>query len=478
MSSSNQFHKLIVDSDNFYVDFASPAFQVFLNNSNTHLKDSPITSTSRNSNGEKIVDGSENPDHKLSTNARIRLACQRFVESCSSKTTDQVSVSGLSEDEAKDIELLHTLLASVEKTGQGQFDCATKLVKLCSKTATTEGNPVERLVYYFSRALCEKINRETGRVVCDGLGRMQMFDLQEASTSVEASVFAFHQRVPMMQACQFTAIHTIIANVRQARKIHVIDLQIRDGKIYTVLLKALASRGEPRIEHVKITAIGTRAESRLQDTGNRLAEFAESNKIPFSFNIVMITDVLDFNLDLLEIDDDETVAIYSSCFLSSLIATPNHLEYLMRVIRRINPCVTVIAEIEANHTSPVFVNRFTEALFFYGALFDCMSYCLANDDRNRKVSESVLYGQSIRNIVAAEGDERTVRHIGVDVWRAFYARFGMLEIELSDVSLCEAKVLIGKFDCGNYCSLRADGGCLLVDWKDVPILSISAWKFL
>ena len=266
MSHSNQFHKLIADSDNYYVDFASPAFQVFLKNSSFSSKDSTFPSTSRNSNRENILSLTENPDHKLSTNARIRLACQRFVESCSSEI-DQVSVSGLSDDVAKDIELLHTLLTSVEKTSQGQFDCATKLIQLCNKTAMTEGNPVERLVYYFSRALCEKINREMGKVVCDGLGRMPMFDLQEASTSVEASVFAFHQQVPLTQVCQFSAIHTIITNVREARKIHVIDLQIRNGMIYKVLLKTLTSRSELCIEHIKITAIGTRAESRLKDTG-------------------------------------------------------------------------------------------------------------------------------------------------------------------------------------------------------------------
>ncbi|GJT69684.1 retrovirus-related pol polyprotein from transposon TNT 1-94 [Tanacetum coccineum] len=149
----------------------------------------------------------------------------------------------------------------------------------------------------------------------------------------------------------------------------------------------------------------------------------------------------------------------------------------MRVIRKINPCITLVTEIEANHTTPAFANRFTETLFFYGALFDSMSYCLANDDQHRKVSESVIYGQSIRNIVAADGDERTIRHIGFDVWRSFFVRFGMVEIELSSDTLFEAKLFDSNFDCGNSCTVRADGGSLLIEWKDVPVFSVSAWKF-
>nr|GFC74689.1 hypothetical protein [Tanacetum cinerariifolium] len=61
-----------------------------------------------------------------------------------------------------------------------------------------------------------------------------------------------------------------------------------------------------------------------------------------------------------------------------------------------------------------------------------VSDCAADDYLNRKVLESVFYGQPIRNIVAVEGDERTGRHVTISVWRAFFARFGMLEVKLSD----------------------------------------------
>ncbi|KAL4592401.1 hypothetical protein LXL04_005393 [Taraxacum kok-saghyz] len=483
--------------DSFFVDLASPPFQRLVKGthdfqSNNYQKGSPLVSVGKHmdfasillkANAEKsFVKGPDETNQNLSNNARIRLAGQLFIETFSSKYDEiselsHPSYSGLSDDEAKDIKLLVTLLASAEKTGQRQFDRATKLIESCNTTSSPEGNLIERLVYYFSAAIREKINREMGRSAHDGLENMQMFDLKEALMSVDTSILSLHQKLPMSRICHFSAIHTMIENVKEARKIHIIDLEIRTGMQYSVMLQDLASRCKKQLEHVKITAIGRRAESNLKDTGKRLADFAQLLNIPFIFKIVMVADMLDFNVDLLELEDDEKVAVYAPIFLSTLIVKPKHLEYLMHVIRKINPCITIIAEIEANHTSPVFADRFIEALFFFGAFMDSMAYCLANDDRGRRVAESVFIGQSIRNIVAVEGNERTIRHIGVDVWRLFFARFGMVEIELSAKSLVEANLLIDNFDCES-CSIRVHGGCLLVDWKDVPMFSVSAWKFV
>ncbi|KAJ0805952.1 putative transcription factor GRAS family [Helianthus annuus] len=136
------------------------------------------------------------------------MAGQHFIDA-SSKVDEisnpshplPVSSSGLSDDEAKDIDLLLTLLASADKTGQRQFDEANELVELCSKTSSNEGTPVERLVYYFSEAIREKINRETGREASGGLERMRVFDFQKALMSVDASILAFHQKVPLSQVC-------------------------------------------------------------------------------------------------------------------------------------------------------------------------------------------------------------------------------------------------------------------------------------
>ncbi|XP_071700291.1 DELLA protein GAI1-like [Rutidosis leptorrhynchoides] len=474
-----------LDFDNLYVDFSSALYRGIIK----CTKDSSCDNVSSKVDDETVHVSSCNiktvkvKDKTLSTNARIELASQLFIEYYSSKIDEiadlahpfAVFASGQSYDEAKDIELLITLLASVEKTSQLQFDSASQLIETCNNMSSDEGNPVERLVYYFSAAICEKINKETGKVSCNVSEIKEMIDLHEASMSVDKCVLSFHQNVPLLGICLYGAVYSIIEKIKGSRQVHLIDLDIRCGLKYKVMLQNLANQ-EWDLDLFKITAVCTRAESKIKDTGTSLAEFAKSMNIPFSYKVVMVADILDFNTKLLELNEDEKVAVCAPFFFSTLISKPNSLEYLMSVIRKINPCITVMIEIEANHTTPTFENRFTEAMFFYGALFDCMSYCMADDDRYRKVCESIYFGQSIRNIVAADGDERTVRHIGVDVWRLFFARFGMVEIEVSDESVSEAKSLITSSDCGNACSIRVDGGCLLIDWKDIPVFSVSSWK--
>ena len=42
----------------------------------------------------------------------------------------------------------------------------------------------------------------------------------------------------------------------------------------------------------------------------------------------------------------------------------------------------------------------------------------------------MYFGEGIRNSVASEGEERIIRSVKLDVWRAFFARFGMVETDL------------------------------------------------
>lgn len=202
--------------------------------------------------------------------------------------------------------------------------------------------------------------------------------------------------------------------------------------------------------------------------------FAQSLNLPFSFNVVNVTDMLDLNEDLFELHTEETVTVYSAYVLSTMIARPDQLECLMKVIQKINPCVMVISEVEANLNSPVFVNRFIEALFFYSAFFDSMEECMDLHDLNRMISKSINFGLAVSNIVVTEGEEiRTVRHVNIsNVWKAFFARVGAVETELSEISLYQASLLIKYFACSNSCTLDLVGSSLTL------VFSTSALKFL
>ncbi|KAL9999495.1 putative transcription factor GRAS family [Helianthus debilis subsp. tardiflorus] len=130
--------------------------------------------------------------------------------------------------------------------------------------------------------------------------------------------------------------------------------------------------------------------------------------------------------------------------LWSMIGQQDRLESLMKVIKIIKPHVMVMCEVAANLNSPNFVNHLIEALFHYATVFDSLEDCMDGEDEHCGITESMYLGEGIRSIVAAEGAERAVRHVNLNVWRKFFARFEIKEIGFSASSFVK---IGGSHDC-------------------------------
>ncbi|KAL2465261.1 DELLA protein RGL2 [Abeliophyllum distichum] len=498
--------------DDLYLDIISPPIQSFddeiINRGNGEFQDSEVIesenkslhvlpSTSleiltkygsrlRSLNRGKInveryrTDCNRNGSRTLSTETIIRLAAEEFIQS-SSQSSCELSVlshpyaseiSGQVEEDFKELKLLRNLLSCAEKVGEEKYERARRLLLECDKMSSSTGNPVERLAFYFIRALYEKIDRETMKFKGKTLA-----DPQEVLKSPKTTQIAFHKLLPLSQIAKFAGFQAIVEHVEESRKIHIVDLQINNGLQCTILMQALASRVEHPLEYLKITAVGTNSRPMIEETGRHLTSFAQSLSLKFLFNVVVVDDILDLNKKLFDLDEDETIAVYAEYVLMNWIARPNCLDKLMQLIRTLNPCVMIVCEVEANCNSPIFVERFVEALFFYGAFFDSLADCLKNDDENRMAAESTNFSSAIRNIVATEGDERKIRHVSIDVWRAYFARFGLFEVELSMSSIYQANLVLKNFMCGDSCTLDTKDKRLVIGWKGTPLSSLSAWKF-
>ncbi|XAR49688.1 hypothetical protein NMG60_11032958 [Bertholletia excelsa] len=122
----------------------------------------------------------------------------------------------------------------------------------------------------------EKIDRETGRV--KGSEKKQLLDLDESPNAV---TLVFHLKIPVSQVCQLTGMQAILEHAAGAIKVHLIDLQIRNGMQCTILMRALAARA---VGLLKLTAVGTKSKSVIEKTGGRLMSFSQSINLPFSFN--------------------------------------------------------------------------------------------------------------------------------------------------------------------------------------------------
>jgi hypothetical protein len=174
----------------------------------------------------------------------MRLAGAKFIQS-SSQSADDVSMLshpfdsslyGLSNEETEDVTLVEFLFASAEKVGCQQFDRASRLLNQCDHWCSNIGNPVRRVVYYFSKALREKIDRETGRILSKDLGKRQSFDFDEAMMTSDPTMLASHEELPFSQIAQFSGIQAIVESMAEARKIHIVDLAIWNGIQWTVLM--------------------------------------------------------------------------------------------------------------------------------------------------------------------------------------------------------------------------------------------------
>ncbi|XP_016496726.2 scarecrow-like protein 18 [Nicotiana tabacum] len=424
-------------------------------------------------------------NNKLSTEEILLVAGERYIR-YSTQRLDGLSMfiypygsalSGLSIEETRDMELVHLLLAAAEEVNNQQFHLARKLISRCVWVASESGSPVQRLSFYFAKALEERIDRSTGKYTCTDEDRHLKY-IKTMALGTNSAFLTCHQLLPFSQVMQFAGVQTILDNVRSAKKIHLIDFNIRSGIQWTVLMQALAEKSECPIELLKITAVGSTEKEKFEVTGNTLHSFATSLGLSFSFDIVFLSDMKDFKKESVNIEADETVAVYCNTVLRTMIPKPDCLENLMKGVRSIGPTVIVIGEVEANHNSPSFLNRFIETLFFYGAFFDCFEDCMDRDSPCRRTIEGVYFGEGIRNIVAAEGKERFTRNVKLQVWRAFFARLGMVEEELSESAWYQANLIVKKFAQGSCCNLHKDGKGLIIGWKGTPIHSLSIWKFL
>ncbi|KAL2510481.1 DELLA protein RGL1 [Abeliophyllum distichum] len=244
-------------------------------------------------------------------------------------------------------------------------------------------------------------------------------------------------------------------------------------------MQGIAERDTNPIVQLKITAVETIDKLRSETTGKRLKSFAGYFNFAFSYKVVFLSDMKDLREEDFDIEPEEGVAINASFMLGNLISKPGCLKNLMTVMRKINLSIMVVSEVEGNHNSPTFVNRFIEALFsslrHYSTILlylTALQKGVAQDKKN-----SMENREGIHSIVAAEGYERVTRSVPISVWRAFFARFGLVELELSTASVYQACLIVEQFSCGKSCTLDTNSKCILVGWKGTPLYSISSWKF-
>ncbi|KAG9145787.1 hypothetical protein Leryth_011218 [Lithospermum erythrorhizon] len=429
------------------------------------------------------VSGRENP--KLSTEQIMRLAAERFVEFASHMFINidvnthpySFNLKGLTVDDKMDVELVQLLLTVVEKVSLKQTDKACRLLSNCRKLASNIGTPVQRVVFYFAEALSKKIERETGRNLSTLCEKSPEDTTISTKLKHQNAILAYYKTLPFPQVLQFAGVETILESIKMNSKVHVIDIKMRIGATWAIVMQALDKQDGYIVKQLKLTVIETSDKEAAEAACTHLKNFSESLNLRFCYHIILLSDMKDLQVSQFEVEADEVIVAYAPYVLRTMISRPTSLERLMTTMKQLNPSVMVITEVEANHNSPSFVNRFVEAFFYHGANFDILEDIMERNDENRMALEAGIFRLGIHNIVATEGTERFTRSVKIEVWRAFFERFGMVETKLSQSTLYEAQLVLQSFPCVKSCSLEKKGKGLAVGWKGTPLFTLSAWSF-
>lgn len=370
------------------------------------------------------------------------------------------------EGESTGLRLLGLLLQCAECVAIDNLDDATDLLPEISELSSPFGSSPERVGAYFVHAL-------QARVVSSCLGTYSPLSTKSLTISHSQKIFnalqSYNSICPLIKFSHFTANQAIFQALDGADRVHIIDLDIMQGLQWPGLFHILASRSK-KIRSMRITGFGSSSEL-LESTGRRLADFAMSLGLPFDFNPLegKIGNMIDESQ--LGVRPGEAIVVHwmHHCLYD---ITGSDLGTL-RMLTLLRPKLITMVEQDLSHGGS-FLGRFVEALHYYSALFDALGDGLGADSIERHTVEQQLFGCEIRNIVAVGGPKRT-GEVKVERWGEELRRVGFRPVSLSGNPAAQASLLLGMFPWKGY-TLVEENGCLKLGWKDLSLLTASAWQ--
>ncbi|KAJ4787906.1 DELLA protein [Rhynchospora pubera] len=371
------------------------------------------------------------------------------------------------EEEDSGIRLVHLLMTCADAVQRDNTGLAASLVDemrvLLSRVNTLSG--IGKVAGYFADALFRRIYTT---------------EVPLSTSEYEVLYHQFYESCPYLKFAHFTANQAILEAFEGYDRVHVIDFSLMQGLQWPALIQALALRpGGPPF--LRITGIGPPSpdgRDALREVGFKLAELARSVRVRFAFRGVAANRLDDVKPWMLQATQGEAVAVNSVLQLHRLLTdpatTPAPIDSVLEWIVGIRPKVVTVVEQEADHNKPTFIDRFTEALFYYSTMFDSLEGSRPQHQRQMALAEVYLQ-KEICNIVCCEGENRVERHEPLAQWQTRLANAGLHPVHLGSNAFRQASMLLTLFSDEGYCVEEVDG-CLTLGWHSRPLISASAWR--
>ncbi|CAM8922993.1 hypothetical protein QQ045_023282 [Rhodiola kirilowii] len=371
-------------------------------------------------------------------------------------------------DEDSGVRLVHTLITCAESLQLGDLRLAGTLIEemrsLLERVNSSCG--IWKVAAYFVDALNRRVF---------GAGGLSLL-----TTPYENELLYHHyyEACPYLKFAHFTANQAILEAFEGHDCVHVVDFNLMHGLQWPALIQALALRpGGPPL--LRLTGIGPPSpdgRDPLRDIGHRLAELARSVNVRFAFRGVAAPRIEDVKPWMLQVNPKEAVAVNSIMQFHRLLAPDSShgapIESVLTWIRSLNPKIVTIIEQEANNNQPNFLDRFTDALYYYSTMFDSLDAC--GQQAENQLAEIYLQ-REICNVLCCEGSAREERHEPLAMWRSRLTESGFKPLHLGSNAFKQASMLLTLFSAEGY-SVEEDEGCLTLGWHSRPLISASAWQ--
>ncbi|XBJ06883.1 hypothetical protein VPH35_012473 [Triticum aestivum] len=376
------------------------------------------------------------------------------------------------------VDLKTLLINCAQAVAEDNHLLASKLLKKIRQHSSADGDCSQRLAFYLADGLEARLA---------GTGGQVYGNLMERRTSTTDWLDAhslFVASCPFDRTSYYFASQAILDVSQGKPRVHIVDFGIGFGFQWPLMIQKFAQQeeGAPklRITGIDVPQPGFRPCETIEETGKRLADYANMFKVPFQYQGIAASRWENIKIEDLNIDKDEVLIINCMFRMKNLghetEAINSARDKVLKMMRMMNPKVFISGTVNGLCSSPFFIKRFKEVMFHYSSMFDMLdANVVPRDNEARKMIERMIFGKDALNMIACEGAERTERPESYRQWHARCLKAGFQQLPVDPAILRIIVYMKNTFWHEEFFAVE-DRGWLLQGWKGRVIYAISKWK--
>ncbi|KAF6981911.1 hypothetical protein CFC21_000359 [Triticum aestivum] len=353
---------------------------------------------------------------------------------------------------------------------------ANELLKKIREHSSADGDCTQRLAFYLADGLAARLAGTGGQVY------RNLMERRTSRTDWLVAYSLFHASCPFDRTSHYFASQAILGVSQGQPRVHIVDFGIGFGLQWPLMIQRFSQQeeGAPklRITGIDIPQPGLHPCEMIEETGKRLADYANMFKVPFQYQGIAASRWETIKIEDLNIDEDEVLIINCIFRMKNLghetAGINSARDEVMKTMRRMNPKIFISGTMNGLHSSPFFIQRFKEVMLHYSPMFDMLDANVPRDNKARKMIERIRFGTDALNIIACEGADRTERPESYRQWQARFLKAGFQQLPVDPAFL--KRVHMNNSHYHKEFFAVEDRGWLLQGWKGRVLYAISKWK--